>query len=810
MATTDALTGLANHRGFHEVARRGARAAPAANDGRVALVTLDLDNFKTVNDTHGHPYGDEVLKAVGKKLRGAVRATDTAARVGGEEFALILPAPTASSRYRIAERARERRRRGVADATSSCSCSAGVATYPGRCRGRLQPVPARRRRPLLGEAARQAAHAPLRSRHVRPRLDRPAGGRDRRPARPSPTRSSRSSSRSSTWPAATWSDTRRWRASRRSPGRSPEALVRAGARLRPRAGAGRGGDPRGAGAAGRPIGTHLALNISPSALGSDPVAAGAPRRSSRAGDRDHRARVRARRRDPRRGAGRELRNRGARIAIDDAGAGYAGLKQMMRVRPDIVKLDRDLIRRIHADPARMALVESFVRFARRIGAIVCAEGIESLDDLSVLSDLDVQWGQGFALGRPAAPWALPSPAAARVCRTALADALRTPLDGRRTNHRRRPAPGAPECAACRRPIADRPRGRPGPDRRRAQRRDGLPFALAPRGGRDRDPGRVRRTTEERFPVADFPLTARVLRNQEAVQILVGGPARGSATRSSCCCALGHRSRADRAGGRAGARRLGIVEAFSNEERPWTRTEINRARIISNQFGSVILALFRSPAALSAWHRLLDLDPHLRRASSPPRACSRPSTATNSGPPNGWRPVIRSGRPGGCRARPGSAASPDRSPRPARTSPPAPGSSAREAPSAGRRPVELAASGSDRRAGRASGCRASPRSAPRAPPRCSARAPRPRRAPGPTASPRDSARKSSSRRWWRITSSATFSPGRCQLDALVGLVRDQPELVEPLHHADADAGRHAEPLARARCSSRAPRAALASA
>ena len=60
----------------------------------------------------------------------------------------------------------------------------------------------------------------------------------------------------------------------------------------------------------------------------------------------------------------------------------------------------------------------------RIGATVCAEGIESLDDLAVLSDLDVQWGQGFALGRPAAPWALVSPVAAEVCRAALAEALR--------------------------------------------------------------------------------------------------------------------------------------------------------------------------------------------------------------------------------------------------------------------------------------------------------------------------------------------------------------------------------------------------
>ena len=174
---------------------------------------------------------------------------------------------------------------------------------------------------------------------------------------------------------------------------------------------------------GRPMDTHLALNVSPSALTSEPVAEALPAdltglvieitEHEFVPDDETLA-----------GAVAELRDRGARIAIDDAGAGYAGLKQMMRVKPDIVKLDRDLIKRIHADPARMALVESFVRFARRIGATVCAEGIESLDDLAVVSDLDVQWGQGFALGRPAAPWALVSPVAAGVCRAALAEALR--------------------------------------------------------------------------------------------------------------------------------------------------------------------------------------------------------------------------------------------------------------------------------------------------------------------------------------------------------------------------------------------------
>jgi diguanylate cyclase (GGDEF)-like protein len=63
LAATDALTGLANHRGFHEVLAAELEQA-RRSQLPVALVTMDLDNFKAVNDTHGHPYGDEVLRAV--------------------------------------------------------------------------------------------------------------------------------------------------------------------------------------------------------------------------------------------------------------------------------------------------------------------------------------------------------------------------------------------------------------------------------------------------------------------------------------------------------------------------------------------------------------------------------------------------------------------------------------------------------------------------------------------------------------------------------------------------------------------------
>jgi len=86
---TDALTQLLNRAGFEEGARR-LLAAPAGQ--RLALLYLDLDKFKPVNDQHGHPTGDALLKAVALRLRHALRPGDLVARLGGDEFAVMLPA----------------------------------------------------------------------------------------------------------------------------------------------------------------------------------------------------------------------------------------------------------------------------------------------------------------------------------------------------------------------------------------------------------------------------------------------------------------------------------------------------------------------------------------------------------------------------------------------------------------------------------------------------------------------------------------------------------------------------------------------
>lgn len=96
------------------------------------------------------------------------------------------------------------------------------------------------------------------------------------------------------------------------------------------------------------------------------------------------------------------RRHGVRIAVDDTGAGYAGMRHILRLRPDIIKLDLDLTRDIHTDPARRALAGSLKAFADEIGAVVVAEGIEVHRELVTLQNLGVPWGQGFYLGRPAA------------------------------------------------------------------------------------------------------------------------------------------------------------------------------------------------------------------------------------------------------------------------------------------------------------------------------------------------------------------------------------------------------------------------
>lgn len=95
-----------------------------------------------------------------------------------------------------------------------------------------------------------------------------------------------------------------------------------------------------------------------------------------------------------------LRTMGARLAVDDTGAGYSSLRHLLALSPDVIKLDHSLVRDIDVDPARRALASALVAFATDTGGQLVAEGVETPEELAVVRDLGVPWGQGFLLGEP--------------------------------------------------------------------------------------------------------------------------------------------------------------------------------------------------------------------------------------------------------------------------------------------------------------------------------------------------------------------------------------------------------------------------
>ena len=126
--------------------------------------------------------------------------------------------------------------------------------------------------------------------------------------------------------------------------------------------------------------------------------------------------------------------RGALIAVDDAGAGFTSLEYVAELRPDFLKLSRGMVTGVDLDTSRQAVLRATVAFAREVGARVVAEGVERPEELAVLRDADVDYGQGWLFGRPGPAWpdepnaraaAPPRPAAGRLERElAAATAVR--------------------------------------------------------------------------------------------------------------------------------------------------------------------------------------------------------------------------------------------------------------------------------------------------------------------------------------------------------------------------------------------------
>jgi diguanylate cyclase (GGDEF)-like protein len=141
-ATTDGLTGLVNHRTFQE--RFSTMLGRAdRHELAVSLLLTDIDHFKKINDTYGHPTGDEVLRRVAAILKASARKIDIVARYGGEEFALVLEGTDRAGARQLAERIRqevEQQSFPSAKGAIGATLSIGVASYPDDSRDKPEII----------------------------------------------------------------------------------------------------------------------------------------------------------------------------------------------------------------------------------------------------------------------------------------------------------------------------------------------------------------------------------------------------------------------------------------------------------------------------------------------------------------------------------------------------------------------------------------------------------------------------------------------------------------------------------------------
>jgi EAL domain-containing protein (putative c-di-GMP-specific phosphodiesterase class I) len=201
----------------------------------------------------------------------------------------------------------------------------------------------------------------------------------------------------------------------------------------------------------------LAVNISPHLLGSPPVQAAfdaaAPLDNIVVELTEH---VDPGARDSLLGALLSLRARGARIALDDMGTGYSGLREIATLQPDVVKLDRSFVDHCDTDPVKAAVVELMCGISNRLQATLIAEGVERVQELDWIQQAGVPLAQGWLLGRPdESPQPLASSTAARL--RALAD-LSAPPNRATAGAIMRQAPGlsATDTPPPRRPWGSQP------------------------------------------------------------------------------------------------------------------------------------------------------------------------------------------------------------------------------------------------------------------------------------------------------------------------------------------------------------------
>lgn len=412
VARSDALTGLLNRRALFE-RLEGALVLP---EPRIAVLMLDLDGFKAVNDALGHAAGDELLRLVATRLRAAVRSVDVLARLGGDEFAVLLPLPPGAITTRQAEGLAGRVITSLSEPFNlGASRIARIGTSVGIA---LAPSHGEAPAPLLHAAdlALYEAKQRGRGRHVvfepgmesasreRAELDaalREAVRRDEIVPYFQPLVSLASGHRTGMELLARWT----------APGRGvvpPSEFIPAAERLGVIVPLTESLLRRGCRAAsGWAGGERLSVNIPPR-LFED---ARWLRRTVEAaltesGLPPHRLELELTETalvgdiEAARLAIQAVRELGVSVALDDFGTGYSGLRLLSSLPVDRLKIDAGFVRRMHDDPPSARIVASVVALAQALGIGVVGEGVENEADAAVLQALGCEDGQGWLFGRP--------------------------------------------------------------------------------------------------------------------------------------------------------------------------------------------------------------------------------------------------------------------------------------------------------------------------------------------------------------------------------------------------------------------------
>jgi diguanylate cyclase (GGDEF)-like protein len=411
-ALRDALTGLGNHRAFQEEMER--QWAAATRHGQpLALAIVDLDDFKRINDSRGHAAGDRLLRHAATTIATYLRRSDRAFRVGGDEFAIIMPSTDA-------ERAHVTVRRLLAGCldgepgsqeSTSVSFSAGISGIPGHARDRDSLYSQADAALYWGKRhGRTCVNVYDPERHDGPMGSRPPAELSALVARIAATGAIRAVFQPiydlatgiprgyeglvRPLPDSGFTEPSSMFAAAEASGRTAEldiaclnTVMETAARLR--------------------LPGVLAVNLSPRTLERDDFSIHALLRMIVRHGLDPRNIVlELTEREAVEDIGRlsraveACRVAGIRLAADDVGAGNAGLRLLSQLRFDIVKIDLSLVQGGAIHDASLEVVRLLHDLADRWGALVIAEGIETPAHLDLVRSLGIGAGQGYLLARP--------------------------------------------------------------------------------------------------------------------------------------------------------------------------------------------------------------------------------------------------------------------------------------------------------------------------------------------------------------------------------------------------------------------------